>query len=192
MLCQSMAPWSWLQAATLRTDPRPQDVAASWAAGSCDAMCWGPVENGFWWLMSPLLDQWRWYHFSDKYPYKPIWASHALACFFRIQCGGPKESDHNLEAIGNAMSNCGEQGVSKGLKKTVPHETDLPKQGPWSRVNLGPFKHKGVSWISTRKGLLTLKNGTIHDFKAKHLSKKCWTLETKMNMGRMLHKIQNM
>jgi hypothetical protein len=59
-------------------------------------------------------------------------------------------------------------------------------------VNLGPFKHKGVSWISTRKGLLTLKNGTIHDFKAKHLSKKCWTLETKMNMGRMLHKIQNM
>jgi hypothetical protein len=40
-----------------------------------------------------------------------------LACFFRIQCGGPKESDHNLEAIGNAMSNCGEQGVSKGLKK---------------------------------------------------------------------------
>ena len=35
MLCQSMAPRSWLQAATLRTDRRPQDVAASWAAGSC-------------------------------------------------------------------------------------------------------------------------------------------------------------
>ena len=138
MLCQSMAPRSWLQAATLRTDPRPQDVAASWAAGSCDAMCWGPVENGFWWLMSPLLDQWRWYHFSDKYPYKPIWTSHALACFFRIQCGGPKEADHNLEAFGNTMNNCGEQGVSKGLKKQF-----LMKQ-------IFPSRDLGAEWTLDR------------------------------------------
>ena len=53
MLCQSMAPRSWLQAATLRTDRRPQGVAVSWAAGSCHAMR-APVENWFYWFISPL------------------------------------------------------------------------------------------------------------------------------------------
>ena len=124
MLCQSMAPRSWLQAATLRTDRRPQDVAASWAAGSCATIS--------------TVGPWHLCHFSETYLYNQL-----------INYGFAQEnhiSTHfNLEKMAAEWTPCA-WCFKRIEQKTVPDEKNLPKQGkPWGWVNLRPFEHNETS-----------------------------------------------